>query len=201
MAERDTWERQPRRPHGCCTTGHACVPGGNGETGSGTPGNGAGKTCHGRTRGRREPLPAEGDPPESLPHPGPASRPGCASTGPGLRPPAPELLGPVLRELRADVAERLHHGRGALHVRVVYHDVPCGGQGQGVSGTSPPAAAVQAKAWGQTTDPPSRRGHRVGGGTHQGAWRPHNCGPARPGGCTEQSCPAPRNHHPGRAWQ
>lgn len=38
--------------------------------------------------------------------------------------PSPDLLGPVLGKPRVEVLERLHHGRGALHVRVVYHDVP-----------------------------------------------------------------------------
>lgn len=49
------------------------------------------------------------------------------------RRPLPDLRGPVLRELRVEDRQRLHHGRGALHIRVVDHDVPWQHQGARVS--------------------------------------------------------------------
>lgn len=48
----------------------------------------------------------------------------CAVSPEWPRPPLPDLLGPVLGELHVEMPERLHHSRGALHVRVVDHDVP-----------------------------------------------------------------------------
>lgn len=46
----------------------------------------------------------------------------------------PDLSGTVLGEGLVKVAERLHDGRGALHVGVIDHDVTCWQVGGGSGG-------------------------------------------------------------------